>query len=205
MKENIRILIADDHPFFTEGIVNALRPFPQYEIVAKPQTGSEVIAAVNNSSPHVVLLDINLPERDGISLAREIKRSWPAIKIMLITMYMPGDIQLSTDAPYFDAYVLKNSGTVILLSALTSMLAGEKYLDPNIKGTNLHSEDKFASHLKLSSREKEILQLLIAGNSNKQIAQQLFLSELTIKTHRKNLMNKMGAHNLADLLRKGKQ
>lgn len=204
MKENIRILIADDHPFFTEGVVNALRQHPQYIIVSTPQHGENVVSAVQESNPDIVILDINMPGRDGISIAKEIRNSWPEIKIMLLTMYMPADIDLSTSASFFDAYVLKNSGTVILLEAVQKLLNDKRFLDPNISDSSLHSKDNFTNHLKLSSREKEILQLLISGLNNKQIADQLFLSELTIKTHRKNLMNKLGAHNLADLLKKGK-
>ena len=204
MKENIRILIADDHPFFTEGVINTLRQHPHYIIVSTPQHGDNVIPAVRDSDPHVVILDINMPGRDGISIAKEIRNTWPEIKIMLLTMYMPADIDLSTNTGFFDAYVLKNSGTAILLEAIQKILLSKRFLDPNIADSSLHSKDNFTNHLKLSSREKEILQLLISGLNNKQIADQLFLSELTIKTHRKNLMNKMGAHNLADLLRKGK-
>lgn len=204
MKENIRILIADDHPFFTEGVINALRPNPQYSIVSSPYDGNLVIASIQEKQPAIILLDINLPGRDGLSLAKEIRNIWPPLRIILLTMYMPEDIQLATDAPFFDGYVLKNSGTEVLLSAITAVKEGERFLDPNIKPGNHHSQDNFTKQLKLSSREKEILQLLIAGHNNRQIAALLFLSELTIKTHRKNLMSKLGAHNLADLLNKGK-
>jgi len=204
MKENIRLIIADDHPLFTEGVINALRHHPQFAVVSTPQDGEKVIAAIAENSPDLLLLDINLPGRDGISLAKDIRKKWPAVKIILLTMYMPADIQLQTDASFFNGYVLKNSGTGVLVTALEEVLKGNRFLDPNIQTWNRHSQDHFTNHLKLSTREKEILQLLIGGQSNKQIAETLFLSELTIKTHRKNIMSKLGAHNLADLLKKGR-
>ena len=204
MKRDIRILIADDHPFFTDGVINALRNYPHYSIVATPHHGNQVMAATKDNYPDIILLDVNLPGKDGLALFKEIKQEWPDIKVLLLTMYMPSDIQLHPEESLIDGYILKNSGSDILLFALDEVSSGRRFFDPNIKGNNLHSQDNFTNHLKLSSREKEILQLLIAGLSNKEIATRLFLSELTIKTHRKNIMSKMDAHNLADLLRKSK-
>jgi DNA-binding NarL/FixJ family response regulator len=204
MKENIRILIADDHPFFTEGVVNALRSSSQYKIVATPHRGDEVIAAVKEHSPDIVLLDVNMPGKDGIELSRGIKEQWPVIKVILLTMYLPSDIQIHPEDELIDGYILKNSGTDILLFALEEVSKGGRFFDSDIRRTNQHSNDNFTSRLKLSTREKEILQLLIAGHLNKEIAARLFLSEMTIKTHRKNIMSKLDAHNLADLVRKSK-
>lgn len=204
MKKDIRILIADDHPFFTDGVINTLRNHPHYIIVATPHDGNEVFAATREHLPDIILLDVNLPGKDGLALFKEIKQWWPEIKVVLLTMYMPSDIQLHPEESLIDGYILKNSGSDILLYALDEVSNGRRFFDPNIKGNNLYSQDNFTNHLKLSSREKEILQLLIAGLSNKEIATRLFLSELTIKTHRKNIMNKLDAHNLADLLRKSK-
>ena len=204
MKEHIRILIADDHPFFTNGVINALKNYPTYQIVSTPHDGNQVIADVREHLPDIILLDVNLPGKDGLALFPEIKKQWPDIKIILLTMYMPSDIQLQPEESVIDGYILKNSGTEILLFALDEVSNGHRFFDPNIRPSNNHSEDNFTNRLKLSSREKEILQLLIAGLSNKEIAARLFLSELTIKTHRKNIMSKLDAHNLADLLRKSK-
>jgi len=204
MKENIRIIIADDHPFFTEGVKNSLHNSLQYTIVAAIHDSNQVIAAITNHNPDIVLLDVNMPDRDGIELCKEIKKQWPVIKVILLTMYMPSDIQLNPEDELVDGYVLKNSGSNILIKALNDVSIGLKYLDPNIKALNHHSSDNFTNRLKLSSREKEILQLLTAGLSNKEIAARLFLSEMTIKTHRKNIMSKLDAHNLADLLQKSK-
>jgi len=199
-----RIIIADDHPFFIDGVRNSLSGHPGFQVIAAVTSGDKLIPAIKENQPELVLLDINLPQQNGISIAREIRAQWPDIRIMLLTMYMPDDIDLNLQERFFDAYVLKNSGTEVLFYALEEMSRGHKFIDPNLHKNSYHKDDNFARQLKLSTREKEILHLLIEGFNNKQIGERLFLSELTIKTHRKNIMKKMGAHNLADLLKKGK-
>jgi DNA-binding NarL/FixJ family response regulator len=202
MKPTNRILLVDDHPFFSEGLINALRPHPEYVVINSVQSGDEVMSAVRTNEPDILILDINLPGTNGLELLPLLKQKYPQLKIMLLSMYMPADIRLDPEKQPIDAYVLKNSGTDILLAALEHVTAGERFFDPNIKSTNHHANDNFSRKLKLSSREQEILQLLKDGYSNKEISQKLFLSELTVKTHRKNIMTKMGARNIADLLRK---
>ena len=202
MKPTIRLLIVDDHPFFSEGLINALRPYPEYEAVAAVQSGNDVLTAVRTHEPDVLILDINLPGITGLQLLPELKQKYASLKIMLLSMYMPADIRLQPEKQPIEAYVLKNSGTDVLLAALETINNGGRYFDPNIQATNHHANDDFSRKLKLSSREIEILQLLKEGYSNKEISQHLFLSELTVKTHRKNIMTKMGAKNIADLLRK---
>ncbi len=202
MKPTIRLLIVDDHPFFSEGLSNALRPHPEYLVVNSVQSGNDVMSALLHDEADILILDINLPGINGLDLLPRIKQKYPRLKIMLLSMYMPADIRLEPEKQPIDAYVLKNSGTDILLAALEQLKAGERFFDPNIQSTNHHANDNFSRKLKLSSREQEILQLLKDGYSNKEISQKLFLSELTVKTHRKNIMTKMGARNIADLLRK---
>jgi DNA-binding NarL/FixJ family response regulator len=117
-------------------------------------------------------------------------------------MYLPADTKINTVKKDIDGYVLKNSGTEILVNALTDITLNLKYWDPNINAENHHSKDSFAQKLKLSVRESEILTLLKDGLTNKQISEKLFLSEFTVKTHRKNIMSKMEANNIVELLKK---
>ncbi len=203
MKQPNRILIADDHPFFSEGLINALRPFPEYIVVDTVQAGAEVLSAVKKHIPEILILDINLQDISGVDLLPQLKKEFPLLKIMILSMYMPADIRIHPEKEPIDAYVLKNSGTDTLLTALNELVKGNLFFDPLIKSNNHHSNDDFSRKLKLSSREIEILELLREGYSNKEIAEKLFLSELTVKTHRKNMMAKMDAKNIADLLRKG--
>ncbi len=202
MNQPVRIFIADDHPFFTEGVINALKPYENYNIVGTATNGKYALTAILDLQPHIAILDINMPDQNGLELIEIIKTKYPAIKIMVLSMYMPADIKLHPEKAGIDAYVLKNSGTQILLTAIEALTQNKKYFDTNIENKNNHSEDGFSKLMKLSSREKEILKMIKAGNNTKDIATALFISELTVKTHRKNIMEKMNAKNVVDLINK---
>lgn len=203
MKQTIRLLLVDDHPFFSEGLANAIRPYTEFTVEATLQNVDEIVPAIKKYDPHILVLDINLTGQSSLALLPALKKEFPLLKIMLLSMYMPADIRMQPENELIDGYVVKNSGTEILLKALEEIANGNRYFDPIIKASNHHSNDNFSRKLKLSSRELEILDLLRLGLSNKEIAQKLFLSELTVKTHRKNIMAKMDARNIADLLLKG--
>jgi DNA-binding NarL/FixJ family response regulator len=201
-QKQYRIMIAEDHPFFAQGLINTISDFGGYEIVSHTGNGDDVMLLLEKQAADLVMLDINLPGKDGLQLTEEIKKQYPAIKVVLLTMYLPSEIKVSLDHLKADGYILKNSGSETLKAALANIIAGEKYIDPNIHDVRTANNDAFANQAKLSTREKEILKLLVAGMSNAQISEKLFLSEFTIKTHRKNIMQKLDAHNLAELMKK---
>lgn len=203
MKQTIRLLLVDDHPFFSEGLANAIRPYTEFSVAAILQNVDEIDSAIKKHNPQILVLDINLTGQSSLALLPSLKKDFPLLKIMLLSMYMPADIRMQPEDELIDGYVVKNSGTEVLIKALEEISNGNRFFDPIIKKSNHHSNDNFSRKLKLSSRELEILELLREGLSNKEIAQKLFLSELTVKTHRKNIMAKMDARNITDLLRKG--
>jgi hypothetical protein len=202
MKKPIKIFIAEDHPFYAKGVSNVLDNFNQFSIVGITGLASEIISNLKLLSPQILILDVNLSGYNSFDLIPDIKIAAPKIKILILSMYLPSDINMNEVKKEIDGYVLKNSGTEILVNALTEVSLNLKYWDPNIKTENHHSKDNFAQKLKLSARELEILALLKEGLTNKQISEKLFLSEFTVKTHRKNMMNKMEASNIVELLNK---
>jgi len=191
MKNPLRILIAEDHPFYAKGVSDVLENFNQFSVVGITETASGIIPQLKTSLPHILILDVNLSGYNSYDLIPEIKKLFPKIKILILSMYLPADTKINTVKKDIDGYVLKNSGTEILVNALTDITLNLKYWDPNINAENHHSKDSFAQKLKLSVRESEILTLLKDGLTNKQISEKLFLSEFTVKTHRKNIMSKM--------------
>jgi DNA-binding NarL/FixJ family response regulator len=200
-----KILIADDHPIFLSGLVNALKDHPKYEVAGTAADGIQVLPEARACHADVVILDINMPGKTGLEVLEELKTALPQTRVVLMTMYLPAEIHLRPEKLTADAYVLKNSGTEVLLDALESATAGRRYLDPSIqKKGEQNTNDLFARQARLSGREKEILKLILEGLTNQQIAERLFVSDLTVKTHRKHIMSKMDAHNLADLLQKAK-
>jgi DNA-binding NarL/FixJ family response regulator len=203
MKETIRILIADDHELFSAGVKATIQGQPLYEVVAILNRGDQVLQGIEEHRPDILILDVNMPGMNGLEVGEAAKKRWPELRVILVTMYSPADIGFTIQNSFADGYLLKDSGSAVLLSALQRVSGGNRYIDPGIFQANQHSDDAFVQKLKLSSREKEILQLIKSGYANKEIAAKLFLSELTIKTHRKNIMSKLGVHNLAELLKKG--
>lgn len=204
-KKPTRVVIAEDHPFFSQGLATTLEQTANCRVLAQIQRGDLLLPLLKEHQPDVVVLDINLPGKDGLQLSREIKENYPTIQVILLTMYLPSELRINVHELAADAYILKNSGTETLLAALQALQAGGKYIDPLIQQRSTIVADTYSQRARLSTREKEILQLLLSGLSNPEIASKLFLSELTIKTHRKNIMHKLDAHNLAELLQRGRQ
>ena len=197
-----KIGIVDDHVLFAEGISNIIATLSQYKLSFMANSAQNMMAELEKQSIDFLLLDINLPQVNGLEILKYIKKDYPKIRVMLLSMYQPNDIGLKTNDIAADAYVLKISGKEILLDALLALENNDKYLDPNIIKNN-SVEDKFTNQLKLTKREKEIIDLISKGKTTKQIAAQLFISELTIKTHRKNIHEKMGTKNVANLINFG--
>lgn len=202
MKQLIKLLLADDHPMFLEGVRNALQKFERLQIVAECTDGDSVEAYLSQHPVDVAVLDVNMPGKNGLELAKLIRNAFPHVKVVFLTMYYPA--ALATEAlysPFSQGYVLKNSGSNILCAAVEAAYAGQVYLDPKLKDViELPPIDFLPSSVKLSSREKQIIKLIFQGKGNREMAEDLFISELTIKTHRKNIYTKLEVKNVAELM-----
>lgn len=193
--------ITDDHLLFAEGISNMIAGRADLSLSFVAATVPEMMAFLAQAPVDFLLLDINLPPYNGLQVLTQLKQEHKKMKVMMLSMYQPADIGLDQANFKGDAYVLKISGKHILEEAFDSMSKGQVYWDPNIipKPTQ---QDAFTQQLRLTTREKEIISLIAMGKTSKEIATLLFLSELTIKTHRKNISEKLGTKNVADLLSK---
>lgn len=198
----IKVLLADDHPMFLDGVRNALQQYPTIQIVAECTDGSSVEDYIRRHPVDVAVLDINMPGANGIELAKAIRRDYPHTKVIFLTMYNTEEVGRETVfSPYTNGYVLKNSGSQVLSEAIATAFEGGRYIDPKLKDdVAVPQTSSLPAAVKLSSREKEIIRLIRAGLGNREIADQLFLSELTVKTHRKNMYQKLGVNNVAGLL-----
>jgi DNA-binding NarL/FixJ family response regulator len=202
MKQTIKLLLADDHPMFLEGVRNALHKFEHLQIVAECTDGNEVENYISQHPVDVAVLDVNMPGKNGLVLSKFIRKEYPHVKVVFLTMYHP--VALAAEnlySPFTHGYVLKNSGSQVLCEAIEAAHAGQVYLDPKLKDiVQLPPTDFLPSEVKLSSREKEIIKLVLQGKGNREMADLLFISELTIKTHRKNIYNKLEVKNVAELI-----
>lgn len=193
--------ITDDHVLFAEGISNIVANRSDLNLSFIAASVTEMFSLMVQHPIDFLLLDINLPPHNGLELIDRLKQENKDLKIMILSMYQPSDINLDMAGFKGDAYVLKISGKNILEDALEHMKNGMLYLDPNIIETQVLT-DSFTKQLKLTKREKEIISLIALGKTSKEIAALLFLSELTIKTHRKNISEKLGSKNVATLISK---
>ncbi len=196
----IKIGLVEDHPLFIEGLKNILLLTRPVEVSFVCQNKDDLLT-IKNSCKEIdfIISDLNLNGELCIEEITQIKSVVPNLKIIALSMYQPWEIKLDLAHSIFDAYVLKNSGTKVLLDACKAVLKGQTYFDPNIEINSTHINPL---NVLLTSREKEIVSFLKSGKQNKEIADLLFLSEFTIKTHRQNIMRKLEVRNIAELIKK---
>jgi DNA-binding NarL/FixJ family response regulator len=202
MKKVKKICIIEDHPLFTRGIAHALEGNDEFVIAGHIDSAATIIDKLNLLNPDILLLDVNLSGINSLDLLPAIKLQFKSIKVLVLTMYFPEDLHLESVKEFIDGYVLKNSGTEILMNALHELVNNKVYWDPNIKAKSLEITDASVDKYNLSSREKEILIHLKKGLNNKEIGKLLFISALTVKTHRKNIMSKLNASNFGEMIQK---
>ncbi len=201
----LKILLADDHAVLRESLQHILSEEDGIAVTAEAENGREAVRIALESDIDMILMDINMPELNGIDAAKQILREKPGIKIIILSMY--------SDHPYVDGalkagvagYILKNSAISEVITAVRAVSHGRLYLSPEITGILVEdyihyssSEDTIVSS-PLSTREREVLQLLAEGKTTKVIADSLSISEKTVEVHRKKIMEKLNLHSIAEL------
>jgi two-component system secretion response regulator SsrB len=195
-----RILIVEDHSLLICGIKALLSTIPAYEVVGEVVDGLEAYAACQQLNPDVVLLDLGLPGMDGIDVIRQLTRRHPDLTIVVVTADTSEYRARDALAAGAQAYILKRSSQQILLAGLQTAIAGQRFLDPALNLAHVTSATTFGGLSKLTTRESQILKLIAEGNRNRDIAEKLSITIKTVETHRLNLMRKLDAHNIADLV-----
>jgi DNA-binding NarL/FixJ family response regulator len=201
---SIRILIADDHRVFIDGMTSMLREIPDFEIVGSATNGEEIIQQVAALVPDVVLSDIQMPVKDGIEATTEIHKKFPQVKVIALTMLNETMFIRKMLEAGAAGYVLKTIDKEELIKVIRKVAAGEKHFSAEVTAQlmNNFSDKGTGSSLDLlTKREKEILTLIASGLTDKEIAEKVFLSPLTVTTHRKNILSKLGLKNKVELAR----
>lgn len=211
----VKIVIADDHHLFIAGLKTILGNVEGYEFdfVGIAHTGESLLPLLKKCKPELLLLDLNMPERDGLDVLGSIREDYPDLKILALTMYDESKIVKSAFKSGVDGYVLKNVSKNELIRAITEVLAGNTFLGEGVKlnailetvpkhtDAAVFFEDKFIKKYNLTKRELEILRLISQAMSNKEIAKELYISDQTVSVHRKNIMRKLGVSNTAGLIK----
>lgn len=189
--QTITVMIVDDHPLLREGLVAVVQGERDMKVVAEATNGMEAIEHARRHRPDVTLMDLQMPEMDGVAATTAIRAEWPAARIVMLTTYN-GDVQvLRALKAGACGYLLKSMVSTNLLEAIRSVNAGLRYIPKEVAS-------ELAAHVTdeaLSAREIEVLQRIADGNSNKQIAMQLLVSEDTVKSHIRNVLAKLSAND----------
>jgi two-component system response regulator DegU len=191
----VRVLVADDHPLFRQGLRRALEWARQVEVVGEARDGAECVALAKRLEPDVVLLDMRMPGMSGPDVARRLKEVRPQTRILALSIHDEADWLLGAVEAGVDGYVLKDVEPSELERAILAVSRGERYLQPSVAG-KLMSAVRAARApgplSVLSEREWAVLQLLAEGKSTREIGQALFISEKTVKNHATSLFRKLG-------------
>lgn len=201
-----RILIADDHELFRRGVAAELNQVPGWVVAAEATNGRDAVALAASLKPDMVVLDLTMPELNGLEAARQIVLADPAARVLILTAHESEQLVREVLSAGAKGYVLKSDAGRTLVSALQALLEGGSFFTSNVSRMvldgYLRSESRETIPAQtLSAREREIVQLLAEGNSNKDIARALNISVKTAETHRSNVMRKMGFASLAELVR----
>lgn len=200
-----RMLLVDDHQIVLDGLRDILEPIADCIIVGSASNGREAISALAATQPDLLLMDLNMPGMDGLEALSEIRRRFPQLKVVILTMYDSVELARQVLSLGANGYLLKEHGKEELLTALRQVAAGGQYISEKIRHQMQPKEERFSDDfqkkLSLTQRELEILRLIARSYTNKEIADKLFLSELTVQTHRRNLKRKLKAEHTADLVR----
>ncbi len=205
--EKIRVLLADDHTILRDGIRALLEDEPDMEVVGEAEDGHTAVKMANQLKPDVVIMDIAMPLLNGLEATRQIKRDQSQINVLILTMHENEEYIRQVLATGAMGYILKDAAARELLGAIRAVYRGEAVLSPAI--TRLVIEDYLRwgdlqpenDTSGLSPREREVLQLIAEGYTNKQIAEILSISIKTVQAHRSSLMNKLDLHDRGELIK----
>jgi len=199
----IKIIVADDHQLFREGIIALLSKNESLDIIGEAASASELFDLMDKNAPHVVLMDISMPETNGLDAIKTARDKYPKSKFIVLTMHAEGQYVVKAVRNGAFGYLIKNADENELIAAIEAVALGKKYFNSEISELmigNMALEGE--SHKKLSDREMEVLELVSEGRTTKEIADQLFVSARTVDTHRVNMMKKLSVQNTAELIKK---
>ncbi len=207
MSEKLRILLADDHTLMRQGLRRIIEEVPDWEVVADAANGRDAARQVLELKPDVAVLDIAMPQLNGIEVTRQVTRRLPSVHVLILSMYSDESYVLQALQAGARGYLLKDSADAELVRAVRAVSQGKSYFSPAVARIML---DDYVRHLAqkgvtdryeaLSEREREVFQLIAEGRTNKEIADLLFLSVGTVETHRARIMEKLDVHSTAELV-----
>jgi DNA-binding NarL/FixJ family response regulator len=202
--ETKKIFICEDHTIVLDGLKLLLNQYPHLQLIGNANTGIDLLNGLKNVDPDILILDLNLPDIDGLTLLKRIRSTNDHLLIIILTMYNDEYLVEQTKNSGANAYLLKNVGNDELLEVLNTLSKESFYISDSLKSNSEKKKlfnDQFVNKMKLTEREIEILRLLAKGNSSADIAESLHLSTHTVNTHRKNILRKLDMSSTVELVR----
>jgi two-component system, NarL family, response regulator NreC len=204
----IHILLADDHTILRAGLKMMLNAQPDMEVIGEAHDGRQAILEAQRLLPDIVLMDITMPDMNGIEATKQIKKLQPEIKVLMLTMHENDEYVFQALRAGASGYMLKEAADTDLISALRIIQSGQFYLSPAAQSVmvgdylqRVRSGEEKDSYSSLTEREREILKLVAEGYTNNQIAERLIISPKTVDTHRTHIMDKLNLHSRAELVK----
>jgi len=203
----IKVLLADDHKIFRDGLRTLIEKEAGMEVVAEAENGRKTIKLTEKLAPNVIIMDVSMPDMNGIEATRRIMAGRPDVKVIALSMHSDQRFVLDMLEAGASGYLLKDCAFDELAVAIRQVTAGNTYLSPKIadvvvKGYLSKTPDSgLTKSVLLTSREREILQLIAEGSTSREIAEHVYLSIKTVETHRRNIMQKLNMRSIADLTR----
>ena len=201
----IRVLLVDDHPVVLEGLKSVLQNEKDIQLVGTAGNGRDAIELVGKLAPDVVVLDVTMPDLNGVDTLKQIRRISQETEVVALSMHSGKQVASDMLAAGASSYILKAASLQHLITAIRTVVTGETYLPPDVAGLipagllRPHRDQPPVAGEALSEREKEVLRLVAEGKSSKEIAAQLFVTTKTIVWHRQSIMGKLGLRTVAEL------
>lgn len=193
------IIIVDDHSLFAEGLSRILKDEPDFSLLAICKDGQSLLHLLNSKKPDLIMLDIQMAGESGITICTKIKTAYPEIKVVLISMFEEPQVIVEGKKAQANGYIPKTTDATILKETIRRVLAGEYVFIKSQQITKTHSEQTPNPFL-ISTREREIIQLIKKGDTSKIIGKKLNISQYTVETHRKNILKKLQLNSIKALI-----
>jgi DNA-binding NarL/FixJ family response regulator len=200
--ETVRVLIVDDHPIVRQGVRSVLSNHADIDVVGEADSAPSLFASLASIKPDVILLDIRMPGQNGIEITQRLKREYPEIKVILLSTYDDEEFLFGALRAGAEGYLLKSASNEVLASSIRQVGRGERLLSPALVGKVMRefqdlAKEKTRVDSGLSDQELQVLRMIADGSTNKEIAEKLYWSEVTVKRKVQDILEKMGVANRA--------
>ncbi len=195
------LVLVDDHVMFRKGVKKILDGVDDLEVIGEANDGLELLALLKEAQPDLIILDISMPNLRGLEATREVKQSYPHVKILLLTMHKKKEFIQQAMTAGADGYLLKEDADTELLKAVRTIRDGNSFISSLVSSELAALVTGKSQEGELSPRERQVVQLVAEGKSSKEIADLLYISVFTVRRHRESIMKKLNLKNVADLVK----